>query len=111
MRQINFPGFETLERGGGEGRTCSMDTMEVGKMLFCFWVLCVKDDARIVTHRDEFLSILEYCTGDDMPPALRDVLSDELIRERMVSGIVRGGTGPAHRWRHGWGIVRYRKWH
>lgn len=84
--------YEALERGGDDKkRGSTIDAVSVGKMLFCLWVLCVKKEWRLIAHRDEFLDLLARCVGDDMPQTLREVMNDDLLRERMVSGVVRGG--------------------
>lgn len=93
-RQLVLPGidYEALERGGEDKeRKLAISAEGVGKMLFCLWILCVKKDWKLVAHRDEFLDLLARCVGDDMPQTLREALNDELLRERMVSGVVRGG--------------------
>lgn len=93
-QQLVLPGvdYEALERGGEDKkRGPTIDAVSVGKMLFCLWILCVKKEWKLIAHRDEFLDLLARCVGDDMPQSLHEVLSDDLLRERMVSGVVRGG--------------------
>lgn len=92
-QQLVLPGidYQALEYGGDKKRGPTIDAVGVGKMLFCLWILCVKKEWKLLAHRDEFLDLLARCVGDGMPQTLREAMNDDLLRERMVSGVVRGG--------------------